>query len=129
MKKIYLILTCAACMAFCSCHSSKDAALNDLRKFRTELAQNGDTYTVKDWEKAADKYQKINQKLMKYQYNNSEMEEIGRIHGQCAQSFTSALANKVTGIGSFLKGLYDSFKGSISGFDFDLNKLFKGAEE
>jgi len=128
MKKVFVSFTCLFALVLCSCRSSKETALNDFKEFQTELSTNGDTYSIKDWKKAAEKYEKINSNLLKYEYNNSEMEEIGRLHGQCAKSFTSALTSKVSGIGSFLKGLYDSFKDSID-FDFDLNKLFQGMGE
>ncbi len=128
MKKLFITFACLCTLLLCSCRSSKDTAMEDLRQFQTELATNGNMYDVKDWKKAAEKYKKLNSHLLKYQYTNSEKEELGRLHGLCAASFKNALTNKVVGIGSFLKGLYDSFKGSMN-FDFDLDKLFQNVEE
>ncbi len=128
MKKLYLALLCAMALSLTSCRSSKESAMNDLRSFTTEINQDGPSYSMNDWRKAAESYQKINKNLRKYNYSNEEMAEIGGLQGECAAAFTNALGNKVTGIASFLKGMYNSFKDSVD-LNFNIGDLFKNITE
>ena len=125
MKIIRLTLICMACALMCACRSSKETALQDLRDFTTEIQQEGFTYSMSDWQKATKQYAKINEKLRKYQYDSTEMEEIGTLQGNCVNAFTNSIGSKVTGIGSFLKGLATSISDN---WNIDLKNLFGGDE-
>ncbi len=101
----YSLLICViGAMMLCSCNT-RQAALNNLRNFNTELQYEADYYDLGDWKKAAKRYVKINKKLLKHSYDQEEMAEIGRLQGQCANSFKNAISNKIEGAASFLEGL------------------------
>ena len=64
MKKIFALIALVACMALSSCNS-KQAAINDLRNLRDDIAINGSNYDVNDWLKGKDRFEKVNEKLNK----------------------------------------------------------------
>ena len=67
MKKIFALIALVACMALSSCNS-KQAAINDLRSLRDDIAINGSNYDVNDWLKAKDRFEKVNEKLKKHNH-------------------------------------------------------------
>jgi len=102
---IYSLLICAMCAMMLSSCNTRQAAINNLRNFNTELQVEADYYDLHDWKKAAKRYAKINKRLLKHSYDQEEMAEIGRLQGQCANSFKNAVSNKIEGAASFLEGL------------------------
>ena len=86
----YSLLVCAVgAMMLCSCNT-RQAAINNLRNFNTEL---------------------YNKKLLKHSYNQEEMAEIGRLQGECMNSFKNAMSDKIEGAANLLKGLWDGLSG------------------
>ena len=63
---------------------------------------------VGDWKKAGTRYVRINKKLPKHSYNQDEMAEIGRLQGECMNSFKNAMSDKIEGAANLLKGLTGS---------------------
>lgn len=112
--KLLLVIACVG-LVFTSC-STKTSAINDLRSLQRNIEMKGETYTVEDWEKAKDKFEKINKQIEKNidKYTAEEYEEIGRLEGQCVSSFAKSVVsnvkNKVTNAASALKGLIDGIK-------------------
>ena len=79
----YSLLVCAVgAMMLCSCNT-RQAAINNLRSFNTELQAEANFYDLGDWKKAGKRYVRINKKLLKHSYNQEEMAEIGRLQGEC----------------------------------------------
>ena len=75
----YSLLVCAVgAMMLCSCNT-RQAAINNLRSFNTELQAEANFYDLGDWKKAGKRYVRINKKLLKHSYNQEEMAEIGRL--------------------------------------------------
>lgn len=108
MKKI-IIAAIVFCAMFASC-STQQSAIRDLRSFTTELQMNSETYTLKDWKNAGERYVKINKRIAKHtaDYTEEEVQEISELNGKCTRSFTEGAVNKINGaanaIGSFIKG-------------------------
>lgn len=116
MKNVFLLAL--VCLVMCSCRSSKEAALKDLRGFRNELVMSSQFYDAKDWKHAVEDYKKINQKLKKHavDYNSAEMEEIGVLQGECVAAMGAAVKDKATGLAGLLQGM-------LQGLGLDLQSL------
>lgn len=105
-------------MLLASC-ATKQSAVNDLRAFQQEIDTKGMTYDLNDWKKAAQDYAKINKRIYKHynDYTAQELEEIGKINGECAASFAKGTAqnigNKAQGAISLIKGLVEGVKSVI----------------
>lgn len=115
MKKILAItMNLMLCIAMlCSC-AAKTSAISDLRSFAKEIDKNGATYTVTEWKAAAVEYEKIDNRLKKYDYTTEQQEEIARLKGQCVGSFARNVAtnasNKVQGAAAAVKGFIEGIK-------------------
>lgn len=116
-----MLLTVAmAALLMCSC-ATKQSAVNDLRSFQQEIDVNGAMYSIQDWKKAAKDYAKINKKIYKHysEYTPQELEEVGRLNGQCAASFAKGTAQNVTskaqGAIGIIKGLVEGVTQSFGG--------------
>ena len=72
MKKNLLLAAIAAIM-LSSCHTGKEAALQDLRNLTTEIETNATTYNFKEWIKVQKKYEKIDSRMSKYDYSQAEL--------------------------------------------------------
>ena len=107
----YSLLVCTVgAMMLCSCNT-RQAAINNLRNFNTELQAEANFYDLGDWKKAGKRYVRINKKLLKHSYNQEEMAEIGRLQGECMNSFKNAMSDKIEGAANLLKGLWDGLSG------------------
>ena len=113
-KHILYILCLCTLLPLTSCTTSRTSAMDDLRDLRNEIRDNGIDYTLSDWNKAANKYGKIQNKLAKHSYSNEEQREIGVLKGECmsyfAKSITTNVAGKMSNVGSQLKGLLEGLK-------------------
>lgn len=116
MKKIHVILMVLA-FAASSCSTSQ-SALNDLRKISYEINTEGSTYGVKEWSRTADKYYKVDKKIVNYikkdAYTQEELEEIGQLQVDCLAGFTTGvtenISNKVNNAASLIKGIINGWK-------------------
>ena len=120
MKKIFILCSCAALMLLASC-STPSRAVNQLDGLTKEFRTNSADYTIRDWKKAVDKYEKVNLKIEKYalegRYTPEEMTEIGRMQGECtaemAKGAGTSLYNKAITIGNNVKGIVEGFKQAL----------------
>lgn len=114
-RSFFALAAIAVMMLLASC-ATKQSAVNDLRAFQQEIDTNGMTYSLNDWKKAAQDYAKINKRIYKHydEYTPQELEEVGKLNGQCAASFAKGtaqnLGNKAQGAVSLIKGLIDGVK-------------------
>lgn len=89
-----LVVVCT--MSSCS---TKQQAIRGLDKFATELRHNSADYTLEDWQKAAEKYQKVNNKILKHDdYTLSEQKEIAKKELDALIAIKHGLADSVPGI-------------------------------
>lgn len=112
MKKFFPILVLALLM-LTSC-STKTSALADLRSLTDDIRLYGAEYTIKDWTKVKNQFEKVSDRLTRYDYTPAERQEIGELKGQCVKYFAQGIitnaAGKVIGISSEIKGILDALK-------------------
>ena len=102
--------------------SNKMMPVNTLRRLSTNMEVKGDMYTLKDWNKAKDKYVKANQRIMKHrsEYTAEELAEIAVLQGKCITGFgkgvTMSTARGVAGVTAGVKSVVDEIKELIDAF-------------
>ena len=102
--------------------SNKMMPVNTLRRLSTNMEMKGDMYTLKDWNKAKDKYVKANQRIMKHrsEYTAEELAEIAVLQGKCITGFgkgvTQSTARSVGAVTSGVKSVVDEIKELIEAF-------------
>ncbi len=115
MKNMILALTATLCMM--SCATSKQAALNDMRNFTTELQENATTYNFRDWRKEQRKFYKIEKRLQQHEYTADEQHEIGEMKGVCLGYFAKGVldkaSNKITQVKNQLQGIVDGIQKAL----------------
>lgn len=101
MKKTKLFVICAMFAGVCimsSC-STKQSAINQLGRFSTELKKNGADYTIDDWKAAAERYAKVNKKILKHDdYTLAEQKEIAEKELDALIAIKRGLADSVPGM-------------------------------
>lgn len=113
MKKITLILISALTLLLSSC-STRTSALADLRSLTNDIRTYGAEYTLSDWKKVKHEYDKIQDRLLRYDYTPSERQEIGDLKGQCVKYFAKGIvtnaAGQIIGVSSEIKGILEGLK-------------------
>jgi len=95
---------------------------NTLRRLSTNMEVKGDMYTLKDWNKAKNKYVKANQKIMKHrsEYTTAELAEIATLQAKCITGFgkgvSMSTARGVAGVTAGVKSVVDEIKELIEAF-------------
>ena len=113
MKKIFsLILFCMALGMTSSCTSGKYAAVDSLRNLAYELEDNSSYYDYRDWDRAKSKYNRITDRISRYQYTPSERTEIGELQGRCMGYFAKGTVNSIT---DGITGVINQVKGAVKG--------------
>ena len=98
-KKTLRVIMIAVVVCTMSSCSTKQQAINRLDKFATELRKNSADYTLEDWKKAAEKYQKVNNKILKHDdYTLNEQKEIAKKELDALIAIKQGLADRVPGI-------------------------------
>lgn len=102
--------------------SNKMMPVNTLRRLSTNMEVKGDMYTLKDWNKAKDKYVKANEKILKHrsEYTAEELAEIAVLQGKCITGFgkgvTQSTARSVGAVTTGVKSVVDEIKELIEAF-------------
>lgn len=113
MKKILVISISVLALMLSSC-STKTSALSDLRNLTYDIRNYGSEYTLRDWQKVKNEYDKVSERLSRYDYTPAQREEIGELKGQCVKYFAKGLvtnaAGQVIGISSELKGILEGLR-------------------
>lgn len=116
MKKCISLLLLSCLLT--ACHTGKEAALNDLRSLTSQIEQNAYDYEFKDWVKVQKKFEKIDDRLRRYDYSTSEAHEIGELKGKSltciAKGILSKAGNKVLDAASQIKGIIDGIQKAIT---------------
>ena len=69
--------------------------IQELARLTKNMRANHTSYTESDWDRVATKYYRIEEKLAKNRYTQAELQEIGRLRGECLGYF-SKMAIKET---------------------------------
>ena len=75
-------------------------------------ADNSYYYDYRDWDRAKNKYNRINDRISRYQYTPSERTEIGELQGKCMGYFAKGTVNSIT---DGITGVINQVKGAIKG--------------
>ena len=122
MNKVFLFMLFIAGLFTLSSCSNKMMPVNTLRRLSTNMEVKGDMYTLKDWNKAKDKYVKANEKILKHrsEYTAEELAEIAVLQGKCITGFgkgvTQSTARSVGAVTSGVKSVVDEIKELIDAF-------------
>lgn len=94
--------------------STKTSAISDLRSLTYDIREYGAEYTLADWKRVKNEYDKIDSRIRQYDYTPAEREEIGELKGQCVKYFAKGLvtnaAGQIIGISSEIKGILEGLK-------------------
>ncbi|MCR5312369.1 MAG: hypothetical protein K6E54_01735 [Bacteroidaceae bacterium] len=111
VKVLFTILVAGLCLASCS---TKSSAVSDLRSLSNDIQENGSTYTVEEWKAVKNKFEKVSEKINKYEYTAEEYEEIGELKGKCVAYFAKGVVNnvtnKITNVANQIKGVVNGVK-------------------
>lgn len=115
MKKI-LLLTFAA-FTLISCHTGRQAALQDLRKLSERIEEHAQDYDMNDWKAEVKHFEKTCKRLERHDYTVDEYHEIGRLKGECLANFAKSIigkaGDKIMDAASQFEGLIEGVKKSI----------------
>ena len=120
MKRIlfYSIFALIVAGGLSSC-STKQGCIRQLENLSEELDQNGQYYTVGDWEVAADKFVKIRKNINKHRYTQTERRKIGRLEGNCVTAVAKGLKGQAKNLGSELRGILESLMDLVKNWKDD----------
>ncbi len=108
-KKLFLAILAGILLS--SCHTGKEAALQDLRNLTAEIETNATSYNFNQWLKEQKKYEKIDKRLAKYDYSQAESHEIGELKGECLGYFAKGVlgkaSNKIIDAANQIQGIID----------------------
>lgn len=117
-------------LCVCSC-SPKEGAMDDLKDFAKELSEDGADYTAEEWEKAADKFAKIEEELNKYDYTDEELKEIGRQKAKCGRAFmeyaAKSAAKQIHSYTKQIEGAAEELGSMADGFGAELGGALEEA--
>lgn len=113
MKKVFILLAVST-MILSSC-STERRALHQMRNLTETIEARGDYYESEDWERAYDRYKKIDEKIDQSKLTQEQAKEYGELKGRAVAKFAKSKVEKVVdgvakyinqGIG-ILKGIFD----------------------
>jgi len=116
MKRFFPLLLLSLLLV--ACHPSQ-TAMDDLQKFTERIETKSDNWSAADWDDAAMLYSEICQTIERYDYDDEQLREIGRLKGRCLAQFGKHSFDEST------QGLHDSFielGGAIEGLLDGLGK-------
>ena len=122
MNKFFLLMLFVVGLLSLSSCSPKMAPVNSLRRLSTNMETKGEMYSLKDWNKAKNKYVKANQKIIRHrtEYSTAELAEIASLQGKCITGFgkgvTMSAARGVAGVTAGVKSVIDEIKELIEAF-------------
>ena len=93
MKKLLILIFFAALLLpiLTSCDSKKEA-ISDLEELSVDMRYHSTEYDADKWEKVAERYQNINERLKDAELTPEELRHIGKIRGEIAGYATNKVA-------------------------------------
>lgn len=119
MNKLNVFLAAIAfSLGFSSCETSK-TPIERLSSLVEQVEDKYDEFTEDDWEKILSEYEKIEEDLLKYEYTNDELKEIGKLKGRIYAKMTK---NVLKDFSKQIEGLGKQIEGGVEGFFEELNE-------
>lgn len=83
MKTVRIACILLILLLVCSC-SREGSVISDYRNLAKELKANSSDYSAEDWDRAVEKYKKLENKASQCHFSSKEKKELNRLRGQCA---------------------------------------------
>ena len=109
------ILFCSILLSIIASCAPRMIPLYQLRSLTNTVADHGNQFSTRDWQKASNKFIKINKNIIKHRnrYSPSELREIAYLEGQCAalfsQGFVGNVSNSIMAVKEMIQGIKDAF--------------------
>ncbi len=110
---VVLTLTMSSCAKWQAQHQ-----INALESLVEKVENHASEFTRSDWEKTADKYEAICEKMNQCDYTNEQLQEIGRLK---ARYYVAYAKGSLSG-GGLLNGLLQEASGAFDGLMKDLEE-------
>lgn len=113
-KKLFFVaLMSVALLSSCS---TERRALHQMRNLTETIETRGDRYEKEDWEKAYEKYKKIDEKIDNSKLTQEQAKEYGELKGRAVAAFAKSKVEKVVnGIGKYINQGLGILKGIFEG--------------
>lgn len=111
MKKFLFFIISSLALVACN---PGQTALSDLEKFTNRMEQKSESWSLADWDDAAQHYDEIIQTLSRYDYSDEELQRIGQLKGRCTAYFLKHYTNQA------IDQIYDAgqeFEGFLDGLN------------
>lgn len=119
MKKLNVLLAAIAfSLGFSSCETSK-TPIGELSSLVERVEDKYDEFTEDDWDKIASEYERIEEKMSKYEFTDEELKEIGKLKGRIYAKMTK---NAVKDFSKQLEYLGKQIEGGVEGFFEELKE-------
>lgn len=114
-----LVVLAVSLVMFSSC-TTKQGAINDLRRFSYELRDHSASYDVNDWDKALNKFVKLRDEINKHDYTADEHRTIGQLEGECASYMVKGAKDGIINrVGTYTNELQGILEGILGGLGND----------
>lgn len=107
----YFVLTSLLLAMLVSC-SKKQEAIHQLENFTEDVEENGGNWSADEWQEKAKVFSTLRAEMYKYDYDDKERKEIGRLEGRCAAAFANHVSN---GLLEHVKNIGDEIGGALDG--------------
>lgn len=103
-------------LALVACNPGQ-TALSDLEKFTNRMEQKSESWSLADWDDAAQHYDEIIQTLSRYDYSDEELQRIGQLKGRCTAYFlkhyTNQAIDQIYNAGQELQGVLEGLNDAL----------------
>ena len=113
---MFMVIGVGCWLLLSSC-TTKQGAINNLRKFSYELRDHSVYYSVNDWDKALNKFVKLRDEINKHEYTADERRTIGQLEGECAgymvKGAKDGIINRVGTYTNEIQGILEGILGGL----------------
>ena len=113
MKTSRIIHFLLLLVLLCSCNREQ-SALSEYRDLAKELKDNSSEYSEKDWQRVAEKYEKLEQKVSECDFSPKEKKQLNKLRGQCAAYFMKSITKQAK---DQMKDAMEQFNDMAEGFN------------
>ncbi len=111
------MLLVVSSLVLSSC-STERRALHQMRNLTEKIEARGDYYEKEDWERAYERYKKIDEKIDKSKLTQEQAKEYGELKGRAVAKFAkSKVESVVNGVAKYINQGIGILKGIIDGLN------------